>query len=99
MVVRRVFNGEESVVARCAAPKKGKVVLSMVSDGESVHFSFEDAQGNVTKMEGAVALEVISDMRVGSQFNGPMVGVYATSNGEKSKATAAFDWFEYNSNK
>jgi hypothetical protein len=39
-------------------------------------------------------MSVLSDEAAGG-FNGPYVGMVATSNGETSNNTASFNWFNY----
>jgi alpha-N-arabinofuranosidase len=43
---------------------------------------------------GIQSLKVVADGN-GNQFNGPGIGMYATSNGSISINSAAFDWFQY----
>ena len=46
------------------------------------------------KKVGETSLTMLSD-EVAGGFSGPFVGMYATSNGQPSKAKASFNWFEY----
>ena len=71
-----------------------EVVLTIKADGLDVTFGYGtslDAQKQIGDIQN---LNIISD-EISGLFNGPYVGMYATSNGVKSKASAAFDWFEY----
>lgn len=45
-----------------------------------------------------VSLVPLADKRPHNRFNGPGVGVYASSGGKKTKATAQFHWFELTDN-
>ena len=43
-------------------------------------------------------MTVLSD-EIAEGFNGPYVGMYATSNGNPSNGKASFEWFEYKEEK
>ncbi|SNR67119.1 glycoside hydrolase family 43 protein [Lutibacter flavus] len=93
LVVIKTLKGVETEVAR--APFKGKsVILKASANNLDLQFSYgvtEDAMkliGNVQNMN------VIS-FEMADGFNGPYIGMYATSSGKTSKAKAVFDWFDY----
>lgn len=76
---------------------KNDVYLKVIADGLDVKFSFGETLDNMINIGGTQHLEVISDNNF-NKFNGPGIGVYATSNGKKSSNKASYDWFEYKSN-
>jgi len=48
----------------------------------------------LTSIGETQSLEIISDNKI-NKFNGPGIGMFATSNGQTSKNKVFFDWFEY----
>lgn len=71
----------------------GTVILKAVAKNAEVQFSCKI--GDVWKTIGETQdLSIISDEQAGG-FNGPFVGMYASSFGSESKKKAVFDWFEY----
>lgn len=91
------YLGEYSELFRAPNNFKGSLILKMVSDGKDVTFYYGDDEDNMQMIEQKVSLSIISDL-MDNFYNGPMVGVYASSNGEPSKATAKFDWFSLSYN-
>lgn len=86
---------KDGVVEQCRIPCTEKdIILAMESNGKDVSFEWALPNGKFQKIDASVPLSVISDDNIGG-YNGPMVGVYATSNGEKSRNTATFEWFDY----
>ena len=75
--------------------KKAEVVLRIVSDGKDMRFYYGESEDALTDMGVAQPLSIISDEKVSGGFNGPYVGMYATSNGKSSKSKVWFDWFDY----
>lgn len=91
------FKGEKELVAQM--PYDGtEVVLKAVGNNLDVQFSFGESANKMNKIGDVQDLTVIADGN-GNQFNGPGIGMYATSNGEKTKSKATFDWFEYKGRK
>ncbi len=84
----------QSEIARVPYSSKGEVKLRMRSDGHDVIFLYGDSEEAMERLDGSAPLYIISDRR-GGQFNGPMVGIYATSSGVKSRVKAAFSYFDY----
>ena len=74
--------------------KKDVVVLRLSSDGQDVTFSYGSDKDNLKSVAVTAPLTIISDLAQ-NFYNGPMVGLYSTSNGEPSKNIASFDWFYY----
>ncbi len=94
IVITAVTKGHK-VEEICRVPCKAKeIILAMESDGESVSFEWAEPNEPFQKIDAEVPLFIISDDHNGG-YNGPMVGVYATSNGEKSKNRVSFEWFDY----
>jgi xylan 1,4-beta-xylosidase len=70
------------------------VLLRIEGDGIRAQFSFGQNEDNLAPIGTQVDLSIMAD-EVALGFNGPYVGMYATSNGKPSRSVAAFDWFEY----
>lgn len=93
LVIIKTLKGEVSEVAR--VPFKGNsVILKAEANNLDLQFSYGEAENNMQTIGDVQNMNVIS-FEVADGFNGPYVGMYATSSGEKSKAHAEFDWFEY----
>ncbi len=90
---RRGKRTEEAAIPCGNSPK---LLLQAVSDGKEVTFSFGPDERNLTVISTTAPLNIISDEEA-SGFNGPYVGMYASSNGEKSHNKATFNWFDYES--
>ncbi len=88
-------DGEQTETVYKTFVGNDELILSVESDGKFLKFSYETHGGEKVYIEKQLQLLIIGDKK-GGQFNGPMIGVYASSNGKKSKNKAAFDWFEYN---
>ncbi|MFR9496748.1 MAG: glycoside hydrolase family 43 protein [Rikenellaceae bacterium] len=95
IVITSVTKGyvtEEICRVPCSADE---IILAMESDGFNVTFEWAEPDQPFQKIDASVPLSIIADDHNGG-FNGPMVGVYATSNGEKSRNSVTFEWFDYN---
>jgi alpha-N-arabinofuranosidase len=76
-------------------PFKGKeVFLKIEGDNIRATFSYGASESDYKTIGGVQDLSIVSD-EVAGGFSGPYVGMYATSNGEKTKSSASFNWFEY----
>ncbi|MFI3263516.1 MAG: glycoside hydrolase family 43 protein [Rikenellaceae bacterium] len=94
LIVTSRIKGEEAEVARVKCDLD-ELILAMESDGKDVTFKYcAPDKPYVTIENVSVPLAVISDDYIG-KYSGPMIGVYATSEGEKSRNTASFEWFDY----
>ena len=93
LVLIKTLKGIRSEVAR-ADYKDEEVILKAEANDLNVTFSFGSSKDNMQQIGGVQDLSVISDEESGG-FNGPFVGMYATSNGKKSKEDAEFEWFKY----
>ena len=101
-----LFVKENKDLALYEVTKKGKaeivripyadneVVMYMTSDGKDLHFFYGKSESSLTDIGKSIPLSVISDEQ-NNGFNGPYVGVYASSNGKISKNAASFEWFDY----
>ncbi|GAB4417461.1 MAG: glycoside hydrolase family 43 protein [Bacteroidia bacterium] len=70
------------------------VILKARGNGRALMFSYGTSENDIKPLGAVLDMQVVSH-EVAQGFNGPYVGVYATSRGEDSDATASFDWFEY----
>ncbi|MDW7691785.1 glycoside hydrolase family 43 protein [Flammeovirgaceae bacterium SG7u.111] len=93
LVLIKNFKGVKEEVTRVPFTKS-TVVLKAEGEGLEVTFSYGESEGDMKQIGEVQSLIVIADGN-GSMFNGPGVGMYATSNGAKSKSEATFGWFEY----
>ena len=94
LVLMQSFKGEVTELARVPYTKK-EVVFHVKGNDLEVQFSFGETEDSLKPIGGSESLVVIADGHGNTQFNGPGVGMYATSNGKVSKSYAVFDWFEY----
>ncbi len=94
IVLIKSFKGEQTEVARIPYTKKD-VYLHVKGNDLEAQFSYGESEDKLVPIGEKQSLIVIADYQGNAQFNGPGVGIYATSNGKVSKNTASFDWFEY----
>jgi alpha-N-arabinofuranosidase len=95
LVLIKTKKGLKTEIARVAY-RNDLVVFEVQADKTKVKFSFGESKNQLQNIGGEEELTLISD-EVAGGFNGPYVGMYATSNGKESKATASYHWFEYKS--
>lgn len=93
LVIIQTMKGEMTEVARVPY-KKEKLILSAKAEGRDLQFSYGPSEDKMKDIGGVLDMKVIS-FEMAEGFNGPYVGMYATSSGKTSKSTATFDWFEY----
>ncbi len=93
LVLIKTLPGEKQEIARVPY-KDQEVVLAAEAKGLDLQFSYGSSFEDLKPIGPIQNMNVISDELAGG-FNGPYVGMYATSNGSKSKTNAGFDWFEY----
>ncbi len=86
-------NGKKEVIADLSYDKN-EVYLGMEVNGLDIQFRFGETLSTMSYIGETQSLRIISDSDV-NKFNGTGVGIYASSNGQKSKNTAICDWFEY----
>jgi alpha-N-arabinofuranosidase len=70
------------------------VILEASVNNLGLLFRYGPTPDDMKNIGDLQSLEVIADGN-GNQFNGPGIGMYATSNGIISKNSASFDWFRY----
>jgi alpha-N-arabinofuranosidase len=92
VIVRRRVGTLVAVVASRALAE-GDVRLVVEAEPQTYRFAIVDADGTRTDLAEGEARYLSSE--VGGRFTGVYFAMYATGNGTVSKATAAFDWFEY----
>lgn len=93
LVLIKTELGSSAVLARVPWVEK-EVVLTIKANRLDVSFGYGTSMEKQKQIGGVQNMNIISD-EISGLFNGPYVGMYATSNGEKSKASVAFEWFEY----
>jgi alpha-N-arabinofuranosidase len=93
VVLTRVKDGEHEEIARVPW-KEADLVLKAEAGWGVVSFWFGAGQADLQQIGPELSLGLLSDEEAWG-FNGPYVGMYATSSGQASKTSAAFDWFEY----
>jgi len=91
----RHFKGTKETIASVAYNQK-EVYLKVVANNLGIKFSYGESENSYKNIGGTQSLIVIADGN-GNQFNGPGIGVYATSNGKSTNNSAKFEWFEYKS--
>lgn len=97
LVLIKTMQGSSGVVARVPWDEK-EVVLTVKANRLDVSFQYGPSLDEQKQIGDIQNMNVISD-EISGLFNGPYVGMYATSNGAKSKTSAAFEWFEYRGEK
>lgn len=71
-----------------------KLFISISVENSNIYFYYGVTVNEKINIGGVQNVEAYSDNRF-NKFNGPGVGFYATSNGEKSNSSASFNWFQY----
>lgn len=94
LVLIKSFKGIQTEIARVPYVNDD-VYLHVKGNDLDVQFSFGESEDSMQPIGGLQSLIVIADGQGNAQFNGPGIGVYATSNGKASKNSASFDWFDY----
>ena len=85
-------NGKKSVIAKVSYTNP-LVYIKAVGIYTDLKFSYGASPEDMKQIGGIQDMTVIAESKV-NRFNGPGVGVYASSNGEESTNRASFDWFE-----
>jgi len=93
LVIIKTETGKKSEVARVAYKNK-QVILKAEANNRALQFSYGSSENNMQNLGELQDMSLMSDEAAGG-FNGPYVGMYATSAGKNSKSNAVFDWFEY----
>lgn len=93
VVLIKTKKGKRKEIARL--PYKGDTVIFAVkADNIKVEFKYGASEEQLQSIGGEEELTLISD-EVAGGFNGPYIGMYATSNGENTKAVVKFNRFRY----
>lgn len=93
IVLTRKNLGEKEVIEHIPYTNQ-KVYFNVEANGLEVNFSFGETPDKLVNIGGTQSMIIISDNKI-NKFNGPGIGMYATSNGKQSKNKASFDWFIY----
>ncbi len=93
LVLIKTEKGIRSEVARVPFDRP-KVFLHAEADGLDLRFRY-GASADRLKAMGKVQSMTVLSFETAEGFNGPYIGVYASSNGAPSTSAAAVDWFEY----
>ncbi|MDP5168993.1 MAG: glycoside hydrolase family 43 protein, partial [Bacteroidia bacterium] len=91
--LRRHEKGHMTLIAQVPY-KESEVELWVESDGEKFQFYYGQDETQRKPIGEPLSVQTLSD-EVAAGFNGPFVGMYATSEGNSSKQAASFAWFEY----
>lgn len=97
LVLIKSFKGEQSEIARIPYTNK-EVYLHVKAYDLDVQFSYGETEDLLKPIGEKQSMIVIADGQGNAMFNGPGIGMYATSNGKESKNHALFDWFYYKGN-
>ncbi|GJM64106.1 glycoside hydrolase family 43 protein [Persicobacter diffluens] len=73
--------------------KHSKIVLACEVTGLEVQFKYGDTSETLKPIGAAQDYRILTD-EIAQKFNGVYIGMYAGSEGKKSKNTATFDWFQ-----
>lgn len=93
LVLIKKTNNVKEVMA--TIPYSGvEVYLKASGHKGKVQFSYGSSAEKLIKIGGMQNLDIIAESKA-NRFNGPGIGIYASSNGNSSKNLASFDWFEY----
>jgi len=93
LVITKYLKGEKTEIARVPY-QKDIVVLQAKTNGRILQFRYGESKYRLKNIGEQQDMSVLSDEAAGG-FNGPYVGMVATSNGETSNNTASFNWFNY----
>ena len=89
----RVKIGEEQLVAT-EKVEEGALVLGVKARNLEYQFYYGKDQNSLVTI-GETQEATVNASQSGIDFTGPMVGFYASSNGQESSSKAEFDWFWY----
>lgn len=93
VVLYRASAGKPEAIA--SAPyEAGKVIFWARTEGGQIQFQYGEEWDEMKPIGEPQDVAVLSDEAAGG-FNGPYIGMYASSNGEESGSKASFDWFTY----
>ncbi|MBW1297918.1 glycoside hydrolase family 43 protein [Aquimarina litoralis] len=93
LVIIQTLRKEKTEIERIKYQDQ-KVILKAEGKGRKLTLSYGASEDQMKRLSKVLDLKVISH-EIADGFNGPYIGMYTTSNGQKSKSVASFDWFEY----
>ena len=93
LVIIKTEKGEKTEVARTPYDS-GEVVLKAEARGLDLQFSYGRTEKDLKNLGELQSMSTLS-FEVADGFNGPYVGMYASSEEKPSEKPAVFDWFEY----
>ncbi|MBN2008861.1 glycoside hydrolase family 43 protein [candidate division KSB1 bacterium] len=93
LVIIKTVRGDKTEQARVPCTFDD-VILQARANGLDVNFYYGQTEENLEPVGDTQNMSVIS-FEVAEGFNGPYIGMYATSQGANSDAQVSFDWFEY----
>ncbi|MBL3658941.1 glycoside hydrolase family 43 protein [Fulvivirga sediminis] len=97
-VVELYQSAEDSLKVLASTPVSEKATMLKVAfDGAKYSFAYAEKEGEWTTLKDNVDGKFLST-EVAGGFVGTIIGMYATSSGNETDNTAAFDWFEYQGN-
>jgi len=95
LVLIKTLKGQKTEVARVRCGF-ADVFLQARADGLKLNFSYGKSLADMQPIGDTQTMSVIS-FEAAEGFNGPFIGMYASSHGKPGRAVASFDWFEYDS--
>ena len=93
LVLIKTLKGEETELARVPY-SNDKVILKAEAKGLDLNFYYGSSESEMMQFGETQNMNVVS-FELSDGFNGPYVGMYASSSGMDSSTKASFDWFEY----
>ena len=93
LVLIKTIDGRPEEVARLPY-KTSEVYLVVEVHDLELRFKYGSSMDELEQIGSVQNMNVVSD-ELAWGFNGSYVGMYATSKGQKSKASATFEYFEY----
>lgn len=93
ITLTRKHLGKQEIVATLSY-NQPTVYLKVVLQNVELTFSAGNSPEEMTVLGGVQSADAISKNPY-NKFNGPGIGVYATSNGKSTRHAATYDWFEY----
>lgn len=93
IILVQTHNGKKKEIARVDYPATS-VVFQVKVDQLQLRFFYGAEESALKPLGGILDQSILGDENAGG-FNGPYVGMYATSEGQPSNATVEYEWFEY----
>lgn len=96
-VIQLIKSGATEEILASAIIQDGSVDLKIEANYDKYSFYYSQNKDNWILLKDSVDATFLSTKTAGG-FVGSFYALYATSNGEATKNTAVFDWFEYKGN-